>query len=106
MQSSWFKNSRFQRGRGKGAGGAGLGYRDRPAIGYDPSSNEVLFFFLRNIGIFYFIQLTFGEFIYSRERDYQEKGLNDFLNTFFWGHLHLYHLKNVKSFYVQILSLS
>jgi len=40
MQSSWFKNSRFQRGRGKGAGGAGLGYRDRPAIGYDPSSNE------------------------------------------------------------------
>ena len=41
MQSSWFKNSRFQKGRGKGAGGAGLGYRDRPAIGYDPSSNEV-----------------------------------------------------------------
>ena len=40
MQSSWFKNSRFQRGRGKGVGGAGLGFKDRPAIGYEESSSS------------------------------------------------------------------
>jgi len=40
MQSSWFKNSRFQKGRGKGAGGAGLGFRERPAIGYEESSSS------------------------------------------------------------------
>jgi len=40
MQSSWFKNSRFKKGRGKGAGGAGLGYRERPALGYSPQVQD------------------------------------------------------------------
>merc|ERR1719208_752103 len=40
MQSSWFKNSRFKTGRGKGAGGAGLGFKERPALGYENSSNK------------------------------------------------------------------
>jgi len=40
MKSSWFKNSRFQKGRGKGSGGTGLGFKERPAIGYDGSSSS------------------------------------------------------------------
>jgi len=40
MQSSWFKNSRYKKGRGKGTGGAGLGFRDRPAIGYESSASS------------------------------------------------------------------
>jgi len=40
MQSSWFKNSRFKKGRGKGAGGAGLGYRERPQIAFNPQGGE------------------------------------------------------------------
>ena len=41
MQSSWFKNSRFKGGKGKGVGGAGLGFKERPALGYDgPASSS------------------------------------------------------------------
>ena len=41
MQSSWFKNSRFKGGKGKGVGGAGLGFKERPALGYDgPASSH------------------------------------------------------------------
>ena len=40
LQSNWFKNSRFKTGRGKGAGGAGLGFKERPALGYENSSNK------------------------------------------------------------------
>ena len=40
MQSSWFKNSRFKGGKGKGVGGAGLGFKERPALGYDGPANS------------------------------------------------------------------
>jgi hypothetical protein len=40
MQSSWFKNSRYKKGRGKGVGGAGLGYRERPAIGFEEAADS------------------------------------------------------------------
>jgi ATP-dependent RNA helicase DDX42 len=40
MQSSWFKNSRYKKGRGKGVGGAGLGFRERPAIGFVESAES------------------------------------------------------------------
>jgi len=40
LQSSWFKNTRYTKGRGKGAGGTGLGFRERPAIGYDGASSS------------------------------------------------------------------
>jgi len=40
MQSSWFKNSRFKKGKGKGTGGTGLGYRERPALEYAGSSSS------------------------------------------------------------------
>jgi len=40
MQSSWFKNSRYKKGRGKGVGGAGLGYRERAAIGFEEAADS------------------------------------------------------------------
>ena len=40
LQSSWFKNSRYTKGKGKGVGGTGLGFRERPAIGYDAAASS------------------------------------------------------------------
>lgn len=42
MQNSWFRKSRFKAGKGKklNVGGGGLGYRERPGLGAEPSSER------------------------------------------------------------------
>merc|ERR1712037_752775 len=35
LKSSWFSNSRYKHGKGKGVGGTGLGFKERPAIGFE-----------------------------------------------------------------------
>ncbi|KAM8945793.1 ATP-dependent RNA helicase DDX42 [Pelodytes ibericus] len=44
MQNSWFRKSRFKAGKGKklNIGGGGLGYRERPGLGAETSSERVV----------------------------------------------------------------
>ncbi|KAJ8314337.1 hypothetical protein KUTeg_008898 [Tegillarca granosa] len=39
LQNPWFKKSRFKQGKGKKLGGRGLGFKERPGLGSENSSN-------------------------------------------------------------------